>query len=363
MAPVYKVVVSNSSGIVQSFVTSYFDATISRQVNTYDLFTMSMNAKNPNAAPLVQGAIVSVSRVDKQLGVPEQIEFVGFVRRIDTVYESQTRIAVTCVGMPALLADRIVAYKANVANRSTFAAQRAETIAKNLVNFNIGTNATTANGRVLTGTVTGFATSASAGTGNVLTMSCSMRNLLTALQEVAMLGGGDFDVTYTPPASYTFVWYDGQRGTNRAATVSLSINNGAIAQTTRTDNRMDDFSAVIVGGPGTEAARVFYRRPASLPTGTALRETFINATNQQNATAAYFNHVGDSALTMQARKRVAYDSTVIQNGAFRYGRDYFLGDLVSVNVEGVNITQKVQGVTMSFLDTGEEEVNVSLITP
>jgi hypothetical protein len=100
-----------------------------------------------------------------------------------------------------------------------------------------------------------------------------------------------------------------------------------------------------------------------LPTGTALRETFINATNQQNATAAYFNHVGDSALTMQARKRVAYDSTVIQNGAFRYGRDYFLGDLVSVNVEGVNITQKVQGVTMSFLDTGEEEVNVSLITP
>ena len=363
MAPIYKVTILNSSGIVQSFVTAYFDATISRQVNTFDVFTMSLNANDPNASPIVEGAIVSVSRLDKQLGVPEQTEFVGFVRRLDNVYESQTTLGVTCVGMSAMLSDRIVAYKANVNNRSTFAGVPAETIAKTLVNYNLGTLATTANGRIQLGTISGFSTAATAGTGTSLSLSCSMRNVLSVLQEISIQGGGDFDVTYTAPSTYTFVWYNGQRGTNRTSTVILSLNNGAIAQTTKTTNRIDDFTSVIIGGAGTEAARTFNKRPASVPAGFALRESFLNAANQQNATTTYYNHVGDAALNAQARKRTTYASKVIQNGAFRYGRDYFLGDLVSVNVDGVNIQQKVQGVTMSFKDNGEEDVNVGLVIP
>jgi len=53
----------------------------------------------------------------------------------------------------------------------------------------------------------------------------------------------------------------------------------------------------------------------------------------------------------------------LQNAALRYGREYFLGDLVTVYAYSVgNITQKVQSVALSMSALGAESVNVGLIS-
>jgi hypothetical protein len=70
--------------------------------------------------------------------------------------------------------------------------------------------------------------------------------------------------------------------------------------------------------------------------------------------------MGDSALALQAKKDTVYIAKLTQNAALKYGRDYFFGDLVSINDNGTLVTQKVQGVELKFDNNGSESVNVKL---
>jgi hypothetical protein len=188
-----------------------------------------------------------------------------------------------------------------------------------------------------------------------------MQNPLDVMQKVAIGNGGDFDMVWTAPATYTFTWYLGQRGTNRTSSVILSVPTGTIAELQVVTDRVQDFTNVILGGSGESLARGMYSRPASLNTGLSNRETFIDSRNQgAGTTAANYNSIGDSTLALQAKKRTSYTAKLTQNAALKYGRDYFFGDLVSINDNGTLVTQKVQGVEMKFDSNGSESVNVKL---
>jgi hypothetical protein len=69
---------------------------------------------------------------------------------------------------------------------------------------------------------------------------------------------------------------------------------------------------------------------------------------------------GTVLIQKQNRRRVTYRAKLLQNGALRYGRDYFLGDLVTIRDNNTNVTQKVQGVTLAFTSRGEESIDVIL---
>jgi hypothetical protein len=57
----------------------------------------------------------------------------------------------------------------------------------------------------------------------------------------------------------------------------------------------------------------------------------------------------------------AFDIEVLQTGAWRYGRDYYLGDLVYVDVKQVApLTRKVYAVSLSMNSQGVEEVRIDL---
>ena len=102
-------------------------------------------------------------------------------------------------------------------------------------------------------------------------------------------------------------------------------------------------------------------RPASLPTGLDLREDWVDARNQK--TTAEYQQLGDATLRNATRSRVTLQTEVLQNAALRYGRDYYLGDLVTVYAYSAgNITQKVQSVALSMSAAGAESVNVGLIS-
>lgn len=365
MAPVYTMTIYNASGVIQTIATDYMQLAISRQVNSIDGLSFSMASTSPNAQYLQYGYIVSVTRQDTAQGITASVEFAGMIRKIVRIVSTQTIYQITAVSMMALLADRVVAYRANVANRSTFSAVPAETVLKTLFNYNCTALAVTGtkSQRIIDGNTAGMTTAASAGGGSTVSIACSMQNLLEAMQKVAAGNGGDFDMVWAAPATYTFTWYLGQRGTNRSSTVILSVPTGTIAELQVITDRIQDYTNVILGGSGESLARNMYSRPATLNTGLSNREMYIDSRNQgPGTTAAYYNTMGDTALTQQTQRRTIYTVKLTQNAALRYGRDYFFGDLVAISDGGTLVTQLVQGVDMKFDNNGSETVNVKLAT-
>jgi len=361
MAPQYTIYVYTAGGTLSAICTDFLTVAVNRTVNAVDVAQFDVNATSSTASYIVYGAIIEVYRQDIEAGISSTREFAGTIRGITTTYGQTTVITAQAVGINALLADRIVAYKSGVVNRSQFSAVAAETVMKTLYNYNLSTSATTANGRLLDGRLTGATAATSSGLGNATSISCSGQNLLSVLQDVQLTAGGDFALTYTAPATWTFVWYTGQLGTDRSSTVIFSVATGTVGKLVIKTNRITDTTAAVVAGQGEGSARVITTRPASLPTGLDLRETWIDARNQK--TSAEYTQLGDIELSNAARRRVTLQTEVLQNAALRYGRDYYLGDLVTVYAYAAgNITQKVQSVALSISAQGAESVNVGLIS-
>lgn len=361
MAPQYAIYVYTAGGTLAAVCTDFLTVAVNRTVNAVDIAQFDVNAVSSTAQYIVYGAIVEVYRQDIEASITSTREFAGTIRGITTTYAQTTVITAQAVGTNALLADRIVAYKSGVANRSQFTAVVAETVMKTLYNYNLSTSATTANGRLLDGRLTGAAAATSSGLGNATSLSCSGQNLLEVLQNVQLTAGGDFALTYTAPATWNFVWYTGQLGTDRSSTVIFSVATGTVAKLVLRTNRIIDTTATVVAGQGEGSARVITTRPASLPTGLDLRETWTDARNQK--TTAEYTQLGDIILRQAQRKQTSIQTEVLQNAALRYGREYFLGDLVTVYAYSAgNITQKVQSVALSMSAAGAESVNVGLIS-
>ena len=361
MAPYYTMQVFNNAGALQAVVTDFLSLAISKQLNAVDMLTFSIESQSPSFQYMDMGSIMQIWRQDVELGIANTLEFSGIIRNRIAVRDITTRYTIQAVGMLALLADRVIAYKANKPNLSKFTAQPAETILKRLFNYNIGSSATTANGRLIDGRITGMSTAATAGTGTALTLKCSMLPLLKTMQEIAYSGGLAYSLSYTAPATWVFTTYVGQIGTDRTANITLSIPTGTVARITQTNNLLNDFTTVIVGGNGTEEAKQFATFPASsIPTGLALREIVVDAKNQQNSTTAFLTQFGNKTLSVQQRKRVVYSVDVLQTSQMRYGRDYFFGDKIAVNWNTAKINQFVVGVGLEFKSTGDEVISVKL---
>lgn len=359
MAPQYVVQVYNSAGTLQATVVDYIAITVQRVVNGIDVLTVSLGGTSPSAQYITYGAIIEVYRQDVAVGIASYKEFAGVIRGITQTITDRTVYDMTAVGWNCLLADRQIAYYSGVSNRTQFNAQPSETILKTLWNFNVSTSATTANKRFLDGRLTGATAATSAGGGNSQSISVAQLNLLSAMQKVQLGAGGDFAVTYTAPATWTFNWYTGQLGTDRSASVIFSVGNGTIGKLVVKTSRIDDMTAVVVGGQGEGSARAIVTRPASLPTGLDSREGWVDARNQK--TTAEYQQLGDAALALATRQRTSVDAIVLQSNALRYGRDYFFGDLVSVYTGATTVTRKIATIELKLTADGAEAINVGLI--
>lgn len=358
MAATIEIHIYSSAGVRQAIITDVLQVTSRRIVNDIDTLAFTVMSTSPAVPYLVYGAIVEYYRTDITNGIATYRESVGIVRFTRYAQVQDITYEVVAFGFNVLLADRIVAYKSGLANLSQFSAVAAETALKTLFNYNVGSSATTANGRYLDGRITGATTAATTGAGSSITVSCSNQNLLLAMQKIQLNAGGDFDMVFTAPTSYTFTWYTGQLGTNRTSTVIFSVDNGTLGKLIIDDDRANDITAAIVGGQGEGSARIITTRPASLPTGLDLRERFIDARNE-NATAAY-QALGDAALRDALINRQIIQSQIIQSFALRYARDYFLGDLVSIYTGSSTLTRKIIAVTIQNQSSGEEVIQIEL---
>ena len=217
----------------------------------------------------------------------------------------------------------------------------AETIIKEFVNQQAGPGA---GARAMPG----LTIQADAGGGNIVRVSHPHRNVLPIIQEIAKIGGGDFDVVRTGVAAWEFRWYEGQRGTDRSSTVLFNIARGNMAQPQLAQSCHNEVTAIIVGGQGEGAAREIVRvtdaaRIAASPWNRI--ERWRDA--RQEPDAAGLADLGAEWLE-EGRPTDALTFKPLQVPGTLLDKHYFFGDLVNAEMLEVAVVKKVKAYTYAW---------------
>lgn len=361
MTVAYQLRVYDRAGVIQSVITDFLHLAYTKEVNAAGMCEFSLPPEHRAIGMLQIDSTVEVWRANPERGIAWQQDFLGLFRYEERTADSdgQRRYLARCPGILHLLARPIIAYRSETNTRSTFTNIKAETIAKTLVRYNATADGTTGDGRIRQAETLGVTLEPDAARGNALDFACAWQNLLSSLQKNASVGGGDFDLVNTAaPTQYEFRWYAGQRGANRSAAVVFSLKHGNMANPTLTRDWLDERTIVMVGGRGADADRTVISRTGPMYTaGYRATELFVSA--PQYTTVAGLQAVGDTLLhERRTRDMLTFD--VLQAPQSLYGRDYFLGDLVTGVFEDVTAIKKIQQISIALAPTGEETIQIRL---
>lgn len=304
--------------------------------------------------------MAELKRSDPSAGIAIYTEWRGFVKA--------TRREANGVLMPiqiegvhenALLDWRNVMWPASTNNRSSFSNVAAETVAKLLVQYNLTASATTATGRATDGANDDLPVTVETDEerGNTISGSYAWLKLLPALQRVAAIGGGDFSLTYDEDAhSWAFQWHQPYLGTDRSATVVFSLDRGNMQQPKLNLTNTWEPTVAVVAGQGQGEDRALVVRTGANFSSSFTREIFIDA-RDLSATAALQDR-GDQRLD-ELKSRNVLDFVPKQTDSVKYGKHYFLGDLVAWRFGGFSGNQQVDSVEIQLAE-GIEEISIGL---
>ncbi len=357
MSAEYRIDVLDTSGALVAQFTDYLALSYSNQVSAPGLLRFNLLDRSPYLSALQTRYIARVFRRNLARNVNWYRDFSGLILGVSRQFTDHEVIEVICPGALWLLNTRIVDWYKGVESRSQFTAVPVETILKTLVDYNAGPNATTVNGRILrNGAISGVTIEADSAAGLVLNWACDFDVLLETMQKAALSGGGDFDLVPNG-AGYIFTYYPGQKGTDRTATVRFALGYGNMGEPVYSYNRVDEKTVAIVGGQGEGITRRFRLR-TSAQAASSDAEMLVDANDvPENADAdSMLDDRGDAELQKTVAQQT-YDYKVLQTSGYYYGRDYFVGDLVTGQLwfNGLTITQKIIGVEVGFDNTGSQE--------
>lgn len=348
------------AGVLTSVITDFLELSYTNAVNSPGILVFTLPAGHHAIQYFELDAQVEVMRNDAAAGIDWYCDFYAFWRGEEREADDSgtTRYTAICPGQMDLLRRSNVAYPANSSNRNVFTALPAETIIKDLVRYNATSAGTTGDGRKRTVTTSGITIQTNGATGTTIDYTCAWQNLLSAIQEVALIGNGDFALVKTGLRAWEFRWYLAQLGTDRSTTITFALQYGNMANPKLTRDYTSERTVAIVGGQGEESSRtIVVRNGANYDATNNAVETFVDA-RQLTATAS-LNARGDAELeSIRQRNKLTFD--VLQVPSTLYGQHYFLGDLVTGYYEGITTVQKIAGVTVSLDSSGNESIKVEL---
>ena len=377
MAVQYTIKLYDDAGVPLGIVTP-LDIAVVHKVNTPSVATFSVRRGTPIVADLDYGYIIEIVRSDPAIGMQAYTEFSGFIRYWDRSYGENPILKVTAVDAQCILQQRIVAWYPNLLGVSYFKPATyptASIILRNLWNYNIGSLAN-GNPPVVTADITrrygtklqrwtdgriSTATNATnLGICSAIEFSCSGENLYDTMVKVADTGGLDFTVLFDiPTLGFTFFYAD-NLGADRRSYIKFSQENNTVGNLNRSTNLINYTTLYhAVGAQGKDKNPIRTTWPATAPTGIELREAYVKGSDQ--TTTLQLRNLAFARERQQRYKIQAYDIDVLQSGVWRYGRDYYLGDLVYVDAQLVApLTRKVAAVSLSMNSVGVEEVRIDL---
>ncbi len=375
MAARYQIQVRDTSGAVTGFLADWVRLKYTRRVNGVGEFLLVIDQTNPNLAAFILDAQVEVRRQDLAASpvIDQYTDFSGFNRT--TEYKTSDADADTFLSVGAtyehLLARRVVAYPVESSGAAKTGA--GETVMKAYVDENAGVLATVANGRQRGGAFSGFSVQADAAGGGAWTGDRAGRRLLDVLREIGDATDVDFEVISTGPATWAFraqarpigadrtvTGLDPSSGLNAAGNVPVifSLQAANMGAPSFSVSRVNEMTVAIVQGQGIHDDRI-----VAVVTSTAILDSpwndmEANFDANEEDTPAGLAAVGASKLEqLQAREVFAFD--VLQQPGTLYGRDYFVGDLVTARYLTFERSVQIAAITVEVIG-GVEQITAEL---
>lgn len=326
MTAVYEIRTYTPAGVLLDRFTDYLSLACRKVVNGTGLLSLELPGDHRTISKISHRSHIEVWKKDPELGISWFQYFGGLYLAQNRKFEDHKTFKAAIPGYNWLLNSRIINWPANTANRTKFTAVKAETIAKTLFTYNIGSGATVANGRKREGTITGMTADADQARGNTLDWFCFGDKLLVTLQKLAKVGGGDFNLVKTGTNTFTFYWYPGQLGTDRTSTVVFSLKKGNMGNPEYNYDRIEEQTVACVWGKGPDDSRAYATRTgADYSAGNDI-EQYVDARDID--TDSGLNTRGDEK-NIEARARESFTFDVLQTPRSQYDVHYFLGDKVT----------------------------------
>lgn len=374
MAVRYQVLLRSQAGTQVALLTTWYSLEYVVRLNDIGTFTLEIDGSLPVVSEFIVDGQVEIRRRDQDAS-PEidwYTDFRGFQRTtvLKTDADGRSRFASIGVDPKHLLARRVILFK----DTSTEAAKTGpgETVMKSYVNENAGPGAT-APPRLFAGVFPGLTIQASAGAGSTWEGNKPYRPLFRTVREIADATAVDFDLVVTGAVTLEFqakaeplgvdrttTGIDPGTGLNAAGNAPLvfSLDFGNMEAPALTTHRIDEVTAAIILGQGAEDDREVIQRTSAAATASAFNriESVRNA-NQEEDTAA-LNAVGDAMLQdLQARETFFFQA--LQIPSTLYGRDYFVGDLVTARYGSIERNLKITAATIKVVE-GVETIDIEV---
>jgi hypothetical protein len=346
VTPQYRIQVRDATLTPIGELTDFIDGDILLNFNDVGAFVLTVRADSPLASAFAAGNGVIISR-DRGDGSGAQTLLSGPFWHLERRLKDNVYVLAgpdDLWWLKARRADPGTSPYATLAYDTRTAA--ASTAIRQYVDANAGSSAPLAR-RVL-----GLALASDPAIGSVVTGNARFDNLLALCQQLAVSGGDiGFRLRQTDVGVLTFTLYQPQTQSN--AIFSRELGNLLDAIYTEDGPNANQY---VGAGGGVGVARVFVsdQDSGSIATWGAV-EGFIDArdtsdvpTIQQRITAQLATDAQQTNLSI----------TPTDTAALQFGRDYTLGDIVNVQIDGATITDTIRQVHIQLNSTNQE-----LVTP
>ncbi len=343
----YTVLVRDTAGVAVWSTVHFRKLAYSLASNRPGLLDLTLDAAQAPAGRFVLDGLIEVHRKNEAAGMASYLEQAWLLRTPQYVISDRglTSYQATAVGLLDLLARRIILAAPGSAGAAKTGA--AESVLKAYVEEQAGP---TAGGRA----IPGLTVTPSGGTGASVSLDRAYENLLDVAAEICQAGGGDMVVSYLGNAAFSLDWYYPRQGTDRTEgnaaglpPVIFSVDHGNLQVGSYAYDRIDELTAIYVGGEGEGASRTI----ALALNADRLAESPLNRReawrDERQGTGAALVTAGEAALTEDSAKRQKLDLTVRQTPSCLYGKHYWLGDLVTVRFAGITMSKKITGVSVT----------------
>lgn len=375
MATRYQVVLKNLAGARVAMITDWRSLTYTRRVNGVGGYILTIDGDSDFVDLFTLDGQVEIFRRD-QSATPAfdwTLDFEGFHRTEirSTDERGLSRYSSQGVDYTELIDARGIDFQKGSSGADKTGV--GETIIKAYVNENAGPGALVASGRDTDGVQPGLVIQADGAAGSAWTGSRPLRPLLDIIREISRATTVDFDVVGTGPATFQFNAQARPIGTDRTnngidpltglnaagnAPVLFSLAFGNMQRPIYALNRIAEANVIIVVGQGTDGNRtVAVRSSGATSDSTWNKKEVIKNANQED-TVAGLNAVGDALLDkLQAAE--TFEWNALETVSYRYGRDYFVGDLVTAEYQDIERDKQIIAAEITMAE-GRETIDLEL---
>jgi len=355
--PWYGIVYAPSGGFVGS-LQCWISLTLKHTVNAPTVGSLVLDGRDPIIQYLNLDSHVWIYRSNPLLGIKYYREAALFHRSPDQTWDERAQYSYTSalIGYEELLSRRILMGGADEAYcTGSYSAERAM---KKIVETQCGIAGT----RTLatTSRISGLSVSPSADRGQVWSGYQFDSSVLSYLQEIAEARSMALKVSSSTPAAFVFDAYPIPFGADRTTPVVANGRNAAGNIPVIFSEQRGNVSKIRYRHVRDQEGNVVLSRDSGYMKSTAAatdspwnaREVAVSISADESADSA-----ADFRLSsMAAREELELD--IIQLPNCCYGKDYFLGDWVSVYVANLDrvFTKVITGVTIK-LERNESQLD------